>query len=1027
MRLIRFTNLLVLMHLAWFGPAHAVEVDLQWLKGTQFLDANGDPLASGTIEIFDAATTSQRTTYTDAAGTIANANPLTLDSAGRLATSVYIPTGAWKLILKDEEGATIVSEDGIEGALDTASLAITSAAPEVSVSTWTSGQTVSAADMGRLITVDPTGGSFTVTLVSAALVGDGKTIAFRHVGSANQVTVATVAGQTIRHFATGGAARTTWPLTQENQSIWLVSDGANWHVLATTWGPAGQHSFQVEDDGLSAPPATPAPGAWYILPASPSGDWAAFAEHDLVQATGSGGWLRLTPAEGWKAYVKDEDKEHLFTGAAWTALPNTDAPAASNRKIAVYRRQLPDGTASGTAALATWTVYELNTEQSDTIGCSLSSFQITCSTGTYRMTARVAMVNTQSFQLRWRNVTDSVIVAYGDAADSVTNGEQSYAIIDATFSVDASTETFELQYYSQNANTNNLGLTNPATGIDEHYATLVIEDLSSLQGPKGDDGDQGPQGAAGLSGLSYTFSSTTTMADPGAGVVRFNGATLASVTAIAIDDTSAESGNPDLSAYLATWDDSGSAVKGILRIVRSGATETIAVYTVSAVSADTGWKQITVAHVASSGSFTDAGAVKVEFIRTGDKGDQGDIGLTGPAGPTVSVSWNFDSSTVDGDPGSGTFRLNNATPASATKAFFDNNERGGVDVSAYIDTWDNEGNSSNRGTLLLIDPADSTFFHLFTVTGSVVDDTGYRDVSITHVAGNGTFTNGNQVAAFLMMAGPATASNSFETVNTPSGTDPVADSATDTLNLTAGTGITITGTAGTDTVDFSLDAEISAFAGLTSAADTLPYYTGSGTATTTTFTATGRSLIDDASISAMQTTLEVVGKQTIWIPGGSLTATATAGATPETREIAADQPMLGLMSYPTASNTNAQFGFPFPKSADESAGITYSVVWTADAGSASQTVNWDMSCLARGNDDPLATGFGTAQGSDDVLIATNDVHISPESSSITVNGSPAEGDAVFCQLERDTADTLSDDAQVIGILVFFTSNAVRDN
>lgn len=42
--------------------------------------------------------------------------------------------------------------------------------------------------------------------------------------------------------------------------------------------------------------------------------------------------------------------------------------------------------------------------------------------------------------------------------------------------------------------------------------------------------------------------------------------------------------------------------------------------------------------------------------------------------------------------------------------------------------------------------------------------------------------------------------NLFETISTSSGTSPVADSATDTLTLTGGTGITITGVAGTDTI-----------------------------------------------------------------------------------------------------------------------------------------------------------------------------------------------------------------------------------
>ena len=83
---------------------------------------------------------------------------------------------------------------------------------------------------------------------------------------------------------------------------------------------------------------------------------------------------------------------------------------------------------------------------------------------------------------------------------------------------------------------------------------------------------------------------------------------------------------------------------------------------------------------------------------------------------------------------------------------------------------------------------------------------------------------------------------------------PIAIANGGTASTTASAARTALGVAvGTDVQAY--DADLAAIAGLTSAADKIPYFTGSGTASVADFTAAARSILDDTSTAAIATTL----------------------------------------------------------------------------------------------------------------------------------------------------------------------------
>jgi hypothetical protein len=137
--------------------------------------------------------------------------------------------------------------------------------------------------------------------------------------------------------------------------------------------------------------------------------------------------------------------------------------------------------------------------------------------------------------------------------------------------------------------------------------------------------------------VQYTFSTTTTAADPGAGTVRFNNATIASVSSIYIDDLDATGVN--VSAWIDTFGTSTNTANRGKLVFQNSTTGLPIIFTITgAVVNSTGYRTLTVSYV--SGTLpTNGTSLVLSFARTGDVGFTGSQGATGPTGFNGSVGF----------------------------------------------------------------------------------------------------------------------------------------------------------------------------------------------------------------------------------------------------------------------------------------------------------------------------------------------------------------------------------------------------
>ena len=288
-------------------------------------------------------------------------------------------------------------------------------------------------------------------------------------------------------------------------------------------------------------------------------------------------------------------------------------------------------------------------------------------------------------------------------------------------------------------------------------------------------------------------------------------------------------------------------------------------------------------------------------------------------------------------------------------------------------------------------------------------------------------TNGNELAK---VTATSSAVNEFTIANAATGNDPTLSATGDDTNIDIaivpkGSGETVFGTG-------SASAAIT-----TSGTQDLVLDTNSGTNSgniTITDGANGNITISPNGTGVAQAVdggdntaaIKIAGKETIWIPAVAMYPNTTNGAEANQVELS-NGPEIKVLDFDKDSDENAQFAVAFPKSWNEGT-VTFQAFFTATS-TDTGTVSWDLAGVALADNGDLNTAFGTAVAPTAKAHSgtSNDLDVTAESGAVTIAGSPSTDEYVFFQITRDVSDdTLNADARLLGIKLFFTTDAAND-
>jgi len=174
--------------------------------------------------------------------------------------------------------------------------------------------------------------------------------------------------------------------------------------------------------------------------------------------------------------------------------------------------------------------------------------------------------------------------------------------------------------------------------------------------------------------------------------------------------------------------------------------------------------------------------------------------------------------------------------------------------------------------------------------------------------------------------------------------------------------------------------------------------------------------------------VKIAGLETMWVPASAMYASTTNGADAEQIETTANsKPDLKVFDFDASAKQTTQFSVAFPKSWNEGT-ITYQCFWTPSTTNTGNCL-FRLSAVSVADGATIDVTFGTEVEITDAGVGTvEDQQVSAVSGAVTVKSAAVDTQTYF-KFAREAGaggDTFTGEARVLGIKLFFTTDAAND-